>query len=56
MAKQCRSSKRATRRGHYIDITTGCYQSKKKSIAFRKKINSIITKALAQTQTVETDE
>lgn len=56
MAKQCRSSRRAIRRGHYIDVTTGCYHTKKKSTAFRKKINAILIKAIEQTQTEETNE
>ena len=56
MAKQCRSLKRAMRRGHYVNLMNGTYQSHKASKAFREKLEAAARKAVEQTQTEESNE
>lgn len=59
MPRQCRSIKRAMRRGHYINVYNGTYQSKKATKNFREKLEAAARKAVEQTtentQTIEAE-
>lgn len=50
MAKQCRSIKRAMRRGHYVNVHNGTYQSNKAAKAFREKLEAAARKAVEEAQ------
>lgn len=56
MSKQCRSLKRAMRRGHYLNVMNGTYQSKKATKAFKEKLQALAKKAVEQTQTEDQNE
>ena len=54
--KQCRSLKRAMRRGHYVNVMNGTYQSKKATKAFKEKLKNLAKKAVEQIQTESQNE
>ena len=54
--KQFRSLKRAMRRGHYLNVMTGTYQSKKATKIFKEKLKALAKQAVEQTQTEQQDE
>ena len=54
--KQCRSLKRAMRRGHYVNVMNGTYQSKKATKAFKEKLEALAKQAVEQTQTEDQNE
>jgi hypothetical protein len=56
MPRQCRSIKRAMRRGHYVNVYNGTYQSNKAVKAFREKLEAAARKAVEETQKDDNNE
>jgi len=54
--KQCRSLRRAMRRGHYVNVMTGTYQSTKATKHFKEKLEALAKQAVEQTQTEKQNE
>ena len=56
MPRQCRSIKRAMRRGHYINVYNCTYQSNKAAKAFKAKLEAAARKAVEEAQKTNENE
>lgn len=50
MSRQCRSIKRAMRRGHIVDFWTGTYRSRRETTIARQTLKALYKKELAKNE------
>lgn len=50
MSRQCRSIRRAMRRGHIVDFWTGTYRSRRETTIARQTLKALYKKELAKNE------